>query len=204
MTGAELVAFARGKLKTPYVYGMKGAVMTAANYAYLKRAYGKYVWESDRKKIGMVCVDCSGLISWATGSMVGSAQLFAHAIRKEPITTIATAPIGALLWRKGHVGIYSGTKKGLPFYIAADGSAFGVREVPLSQNAFSHWLLMDGMVYEEDEMVEREKLIVDEEVFMVDIIRKDGVTYIKTRDIAEILGLDVSNQGKTPVLAHKK
>ena len=204
MTGAELVAFARGKLKTPYVYGMKGAVMTAANYAYLKRAYGNYVWESDRKKIGMVCVDCSGLISWATGRKLGSAQLFARAIRKEPITTIATAPIGALVWRKGHVGIYSGTKKGLPFYIAADGSAFGVREVPLSENAFSHWLLMDGMVYEEDEMVEREKLIVDEEVFMVDIIRKDGVTYIKTRDIAEILGLDVSNQGKTPVLAHKK
>ena len=36
MTGAELVAFARSKIGTPYVYGMKGAVMTLANYNYLK------------------------------------------------------------------------------------------------------------------------------------------------------------------------
>ena len=32
MTGMELVAFARSKIGTPYVYGMKGTVMTLANY----------------------------------------------------------------------------------------------------------------------------------------------------------------------------
>ena len=37
----------------------------------------------------------------------------------------------------------------------------------------------------------------------VSLIRKDGVTYLKTRDIAEILGLAVGNRGKAPVLADK-
>ena len=63
MTGMELVAFARSKIGTPYVYGMKGTVMTLANYNYLKNQYGKMVWDSDVKKVGQVCVDCSGLIS---------------------------------------------------------------------------------------------------------------------------------------------
>ena len=35
------------------------------------------------------------------------------------------------------------------------------------------------------------------------LIRKDGVTYLKTRDIAEILGLAVGSRGKAPVLADK-
>lgn len=32
MTGQELVAFAKSKLGVPYVYGMKGEVMTLAKY----------------------------------------------------------------------------------------------------------------------------------------------------------------------------
>jgi hypothetical protein len=30
------------------------------------------------------------------------------------------------------------------------------------------------------------------------------VTYLKTRDIADVLGLSVGNRGKVPVLADKK
>lgn len=67
MTGQELVAFAKSKLGVPYVYGMKGKVMTEAIYNSLKKAYGNLVWDSDKQKIGKVCCDCSGLISWATG-----------------------------------------------------------------------------------------------------------------------------------------
>ena len=70
MTGKELVAFCRSKIGTPYVYGMKGKVMTEQNYKFLKNTYGKMVWLSDRDKIGKVCVDCSGLISWACGVTV--------------------------------------------------------------------------------------------------------------------------------------
>ncbi|MDD3394938.1 MAG: hypothetical protein PHG19_09905 [Anaerotignum sp.] len=203
MTGQELVTFARSKLGTPYVYGMKGAVMTQANFNYLQNTYGKQmVWDADEKKVGKVCVDCSGLISWATGVVLGSAQMFDKAIKKEPISTIKTAPVGALVWMKGHVGIYTGLKGGVPYYIAADGSAYGVREVPLSKNKFTHWLLMEFITYieGEDEVVEKSKIIVNGKEEIVDMIRKDGTTYIKTRDIAEVLGLKVGSKGSVPTL----
>ncbi len=145
MTGAELVAFACSKIGTPYVYGMKGAVMTLANYNYLKRQYGKMVWDSDVKKVGQVCVDCSGLISWACGIVLGSAQWFERANMKRPISSIEDAPLGALVWMKGHIGVYNGMRNGVPYYIAADGSAYGVREVPLSRNRFTHWLLVEDV-----------------------------------------------------------
>ena len=117
MTGKELVAFCRSKIGTPYVYGMKGKVMTEQNYKFLKNTYGKMVWLSDRDKIGKVCVDCSGLISWGTGILRNSQGYHDTADAVFPIATIGQAPIGAAVWRKGHIGIYIGGGK----YIAADG-----------------------------------------------------------------------------------
>ena len=52
-------------------------------------------------------------------------------------------------------------------------------------------------------MVQKETIIYNEKEYTVELIRKDGVTYLKTRDIAEVLGLSVSSRGKTPVLADK-
>lgn len=52
----------------------------------------------------------------------------------------------------------------------------------------------------EDEMVEKGTIIVDGKKHMVSMIRKDGVTYLKTRDIAELVGYQVGSQGKVPVL----
>ena len=40
MTGNELVAFARGKIGTPYVYGMKGKVLTQKTYDRLRILFG--------------------------------------------------------------------------------------------------------------------------------------------------------------------
>ena len=57
MTGEELVAFAKSKLGVPYVYGMKGKVMTEALYNRLKQTYGDLIWDSDKQKIGKVCCD---------------------------------------------------------------------------------------------------------------------------------------------------
>jgi len=53
-------------------------------------------------------------------------------------------------------------------------------------------------------MVTKESIIYNEKTYTVEMIRKDGITYIKTRDIARILGLSVGSQGKTPVLRDKK
>ncbi len=206
MTGMELVAFARSKIGTPYVYGMKGTVMTLANYNYLKNQYGKMVWDSDVKKVGQVCVDCSGLISWACGVVLGSAQWFERANVKRPISSIKDAPLGALVWQKGHIGIYSGTKNGIPRYIAADGSAYGVREVPLSRSGFTHWLLVEDIFsyeMEAEEVVEKDTIIINGKEYEVNMIRKDGVTYIKTRDLAQAEGIEVGSKGRTPVIAIK-
>ena len=108
MTGEELVAFAKSKLGVPYVYGMKGEVMTLAKYNQLKSMYGALVWDSDKNKVGKVCCDCSGLISWATGIIRNSQGYHDTALEVQPISTISKAPIGAAVWQKGHIGIYIG------------------------------------------------------------------------------------------------
>lgn len=205
MTGQELVAFARSKIGTPYVYGAKGEEMTEDLFDRLRKLYPQYVPLSDRKKVGEVCVDCSGLISWACNRPLNSSGWKAAAEKDVyPIATLGKAPVGALVWRKGHIGIYSGKKDGLCHYIAADGSKYGVREVPISSNDFTHWILVkDVFDYEEEEMVEKDTIIVDGKQIQVNMIRKDGVTYLKTRDIANALGLKVSSKGKIPVLETK-
>ncbi|WMI82108.1 C39 family peptidase [Anaerotignum sp. MB30-C6] len=52
----------------------------------------------------------------------------------------------------------------------------------------------------DDEMVTREKIIIDGKEREVTMIRKGGTTYIKTRDIAELLGLKVGSKGRVPVI----
>ena len=53
-------------------------------------------------------------------------------------------------------------------------------------------------------MVEKSKIIVDGKECPVDRILKDGTNYIKIRDLAAALNLDVSNQGNVAVLNTKK
>ena len=203
MTGKELVAFCRSKIGTPYVYGMKGKVMTEQNYTFLKNTYGKMVWLSDRDKIGKVCVDCSGLISWACGVTLGSGQWKARATKINPISTIEKAPVGALVWMQGHIGVYTGMKNGHPYYVAADGSAYGVREVPLRCNKFTHWLLVEDVFqYEmrDDEVVEKDKVEVFGKVVTMKLIRKDGRVYPDIREFCEAVGLEIDNKGRMPVV----
>ena len=161
------------------------------------------VWLSDRDKIGKVCVDCSGLISWACGVKLGSGQWRARATKINPISTIEKAPIGALVWMQGHIGVYTGMKNGYPYYIAADGSAYGVREVPLRCNKFTHWLLVEDVFqYEmrDDEVVEKDKVEVFGKVVTMKLIRKDGRVYPDIREFCEAVGLEIDNKGRMPVV----
>lgn len=52
MTGNELVAFARGKIGTPYVYGMKGKVLTQKTYDRLRILLGRWSGRATRRKSG--------------------------------------------------------------------------------------------------------------------------------------------------------
>lgn len=175
MTNYELVEFAKSKIGTPYVYGMKGSVMTLAKYNQLKQMYGDLVWNSDRNKVGKVCCDCSGLISWATGIMRGSSQYKNVATKIYPISTIKTAPIGALVWKQGHIGIYIGLENGVPYYIAEDGSAYGCRKNKISNSSFTHWFLCTDVIYISKEEINKEDKEEEE-----DMVRYNSINEVPT------------------------
>jgi len=141
-------------------------------------------------------VDCSALISWCTGKLRGSSQYKAESVA-HPISTIASAPVGVAVWRQGHIGVYINGE-----VIEARGSAYGVVRTKVKDRGFTHWFLLNDIEYveEDEEMVTREKIIVNGKECEVDMIRKDGTTFVKTRDIAEVLGLKVGNKGSVPTL----
>ena len=56
----------------------------------------------------------------------------------------------------------------------------------------------------EKEVVEKSKIIVDGKEVAVERILKDGTNYVKVRDIAAALDLEVSNKGNIAVLNHKE
>ena len=68
-----------------------------------------------------------------------------------------------------------------------------------------YWLIEIPEKYkEDDEMIVRENIIVDDKEFTIEMINKDGFTFLKTRDVAAIFNMDVSNKGGTPILTSKK
>lgn len=145
-TAQGLIEFAKSKIGTAYVYGAKGTVLSLEQIRQLRRTYGSNcVWYSDDNKAGKVCVDCSGLISWYTGIVRGSGQYKNTAVEVVPISQRTNKHIGWAVWMKGHIGIYLGDNK----YIAADGSAYGVRIANLSQNNFTHLLKLCDIDYGE-------------------------------------------------------
>ena len=74
---------------------------------------------------------------------------------------------------------------------------------PLPMIAEDRWDEFKRLVREVDEMVEKSKIIVDGKEIAVDRILKDGTNYIKVRDLAAALDLEVSNQGSIAVLNRK-
>lgn len=145
-TAQGLIEFAKSKIGTPYVYGAKGTVISLEQIRELRRMYGSNcVWYSDDNKVGKVCVDCSGLISWYTGIVRGSGQYKSTAVEVIPISQRTNKHIGWAVWMNGHIGVYLGNDT----YIAADGSAYGVRIAKLSQNRFTHLLKLCDIDYGE-------------------------------------------------------
>ena len=184
MNNIELIKFAESKLGVPYVYGMKGEVMTLAKYNSLKKTYGSLVWDSDKKKVNWVCVDCSGLISWATGKLRGSSQYKQMAKKVHPISTIDSAPLGVAVWRQGHIGIYTGNGE----YIAADGSAHGVRRNKLAKTNFTHWFEICDIEYVEEDAMKRYKTVDELPAWAKPTIQK----LVNENKIADANNIDLS------------
>lgn len=66
------------------------------------------------------------------------------------------------------------------------------------------WADFKKLLEEVDEVVTKAKMIIDGKEIEVERILKDGTNYIKIRDIAKALDLDVSNKGNIPILNHKQ
>lgn len=158
LNGKDLVKFAESKIGTPYVYGAKGAdgKFTQEKLNWLAKNYPSifttsYIYKA-KKFVGQVCCDCSGLISWYTGKVYGSSQLYSKANKRGTIATVDKAPIGAVLWKNGHVGVYIGNGE----CIEEKGIAYGCVKSKISNTAFTHWLTFDFMDYSEVVEVEVE------------------------------------------------
>ena len=149
LTGVGLAQFAKSKIGTPYVYGAKGAdgVFTLNRLNTLAKAYPSMFTQSyiekAKKYVGKVCTDCSGLQSWYTGKVLGSAQLYSTASERIPISEIDRVPVGATLWKSGHVGVYQGNGK----VVEAKGINYGTIESNVSATAWKYALLFDYIDY---------------------------------------------------------
>lgn len=81
---------------------------------------------------------------------------------------------------------------------------FIVGNCPLPLIDEKKWADFKKLLEEVDEVVTKAKMIVDGKDVEVERILKDGTNYIKIRDIAKALDLDVSNKGNIPILNHKQ
>ena len=135
LTGIGLAEFTKTKIGTPYVYGAKGSdgVFTSKKFNFLKANYPKVFTKAYINKVlamkvvdKKVCTDCSGLISWYTGKLLGSAQMYSKAYTRLPIKDLDKFAIGTVLWKSGHVGVYVGkNEKGQPLCVEAKGIDYG-------------------------------------------------------------------------------
>ena len=111
-TSRELVEFCKGKLGTPYVFGMKGQVLTEALLKQLAaenpKVYTPQYITKARSFMGKHCTDCSGLITWCTGILRGSANYKETAREIQPIGALNESMAGWALWKPGHIGVYIG------------------------------------------------------------------------------------------------
>ena len=130
LTGEGLVNHAKKLIGTNYFYGCKMKKLTESFMMSMHKAYHNIVTTQYMQKarnkgmVGKVCVDCSGLISSYTKKVLGSSQLYSQAYTRLPISQYHTFAQGVVLWRKGHVGVF--TKEGNKYYvIEAKGIDYG-------------------------------------------------------------------------------
>lgn len=157
LTGNELAYFVINKIGTPYVYGAKGAdgPFTQAKLNWLAKAYPSTFTSSYMKKInnkrlvGKVCTDCSGLISWYTGNEIGSSQMYSTAMKRMPMSQLDRFPIGTVLWKQGHVGVYCGKDdKGNHICTEAKGIDYGTIGGAIDNpNRWKYGLLFKELTY---------------------------------------------------------
>lgn len=152
LKGKDLANFCKYKIGTNYVYGAKGTdgVFTQKKLDLLAKLYPnmftKSYYSKAKAKVGTVCCDCSGLISWYTGKNYGSSQLYAKANKRIPIKDWHTMPIGCVLWKQGHVGCYIGDG----WVVEEKGINYGCVMTKITSQKWQYGLLFDWMQYDNE------------------------------------------------------
>lgn len=155
LTGKGLVKNSKKLLGTPYFYGAKTSygVLTEAFMKQMHNSYPGIVTNDymqkarNKKQVGKVNVDCSGVISDYTGKLLGSAQLYSKAKKRLPISNVSDFAVGTVLWKEGHVGVYIGLENGVPLCIEAKGINYGCIKSKVSSTAWKCGLTFSDIEY---------------------------------------------------------
>lgn len=150
MTGKELAEYAISKVGTSYFYGAKMEILSEYKMLWLHQHYPNVVTSAyiakakNKKQVGKINVDCSGLISAYTKKMLGSSQLYAQAKARMPISEWKKFAVGVVLWKKGHVGVYIGNGK----VVEARGIDFGTIISNITATRWQYGLTFSWIDYE--------------------------------------------------------
>lgn len=153
MEAKELFYHAITLVGTPYFYGSKNTVLTEAFMSTMHKQYPKTVTLSymakARKKnlVGKRCIDCSGVISDATGIVLGSAQLYSRAKSRLSVKEYEKWADGVVVWRSGHVGVF-GRIDGVPVVVEAKGIDYGTVISDFKPSQWTYGLTFDFLKYE--------------------------------------------------------
>ena len=152
-SGQDLVNFAKRAKKedVKYLYGGNYEILTPERLDALRAQSPAQISENRynyalNNYIGKTVTDCSGLIYGYTkdGSRRTSQMLFNKADSALDIPSdLSEIPVGAVLWKPGHVGIYQGDGK----TIEALGFDYGIVERDVYNTDFQKYLLFNDFVY---------------------------------------------------------
>lgn len=152
-TGKGLAAYVKSRLGTPYFYGAEMEILTEDLMQRMHREYPRIVTKRYMKKarkmqlVGKVCCDCSSLIGAYRGRYDNSGQLYARAKERLSIKDLKVFSVGTVLWRPGHVAVFTGYEKGMAYCIEARGLDYGCVKSEVNGRGFLYGLTFPDLDY---------------------------------------------------------
>lgn len=156
LTGQGLADFAEGRIGTPYFYGAKisHGILTEEFVQELHEKLPDLVTDDyverarQQGQVGKVNTDCSGLIGAYLGVELSSAQMYAVADQRIVYETYAWLPVGTVLWKPGHVGVFLGKCDGTYRCVEAKGINYGTICSNVTDNDWQYGLLFPWVSYD--------------------------------------------------------
>lgn len=143
-TGKKLAAHAAKALGRHYLWGGVNKPLTQSYLDWLRSTYPDQItperYQIAKGWIGEIVTDCAGLInSYYPGASTSAAKKVFALDRNNT----AALPVGAVLYRPGHFGVYVGNG----MEIDARGFDYGVVKRPVKDTAFTQYWLFDAFQY---------------------------------------------------------